>query len=634
MASKAASTSRPRGRPKGTKNATTSPPGHDSMDEPLQGEHKAKDRAYRANLGRSTLGPLLETCASSRSREKPVEVEEEEEEEEEEGEVEKGKGKQREAELRDTEEGSEDEEEEVEAYQADENSSVPGRRRETLPPSSAADVATKEACRPPIEPDAPAAHHPRRPTRLQRAPHGTARRHHPVDARHPAVATSTRRSEQSGNSVNQTPKQPPRKKKKADATPVTLEDADEAVNTARKPTHRRVSFSCQDVILRTPSTPGDTPYNRHFPPLSPNSDRRQLPPRRSPTDLDDGDAIVGATRSTHILGAGLAQLMQEQEGRSTEYAQIVQMPGRPASPKAQRVVSLDGDRALDPHRLYIPSHVKASLRGGLNKARHVQEAASGGGREPRREGARAVASGDEFISQADFINAGERLVEAIWEFFVPRNVPTSSLTKWRPLQSDPVQVGFCLQLWRYRTYNAEIITAFVETPNFDVSRWQRDLWDDIGERDRMCKWEGVEKKIMLMQREHSPSRRPPRNMSPAGDKRSFRSDGKTETKQKQKSKAKDSRCMYCGTCNKHDSRDCDAKKGKWCVQHTKNNMFCPPIESLRICWAFNGSGGCSTSTTCRRTGDNTGSWRRGSRGSMGTFQMGFAQALHTDWTDR
>src|ERR1700761_3922857 len=159
---------------------------------------------------------------------------------------------------------------------------------------------------------------------------------------------------------------------------------------------------------------------------------------------------------------------------------------------------------------------------------------------------------------------------------------------------------FALNFWRYKTYNTEILTAFVETPNFDVSRWQRDLWDEIGERDRARKWEGVEKKVlMLQQRERSPSRRPPRNTSPEGGQRAFRRDGKTENEQKPKPKAKDHRCMYCGASDKHEARDCDAKKGKWCVRHPKNNMFCPPIESLRICWAFNGSAGCTTNTTCK-----------------------------------
>ncbi|KAJ7079634.1 hypothetical protein B0H15DRAFT_804424 [Mycena belliarum] len=124
-----------------------------------------------------------------------------------------------------------------------------------------------------------------------------------------------------------TPKPPPKKRARNEGAPaVALDGAERAVDNAvphaRAGTRRRVSFS-QPGPSPTPTTPG-SPYNAHFPDLSPATNRRKLPPQRSPVEarMDDAwdsgpeDGLVTLTRAQleKLVASGPAGRMHHLTG--------------------------------------------------------------------------------------------------------------------------------------------------------------------------------------------------------------------------------------------------------------------------------------------------------------------------------
>ncbi|KAJ7223055.1 hypothetical protein GGX14DRAFT_557622 [Mycena pura] len=236
MASKATTTPKPhRGRPK-KKPVTPGP-----SDAPTRNK---TDKPYRVNLGRSTLGPSLVTRTVSKSKEKP-ESEEEEREESEEGVEQEEEEEERAEEVQeDVEEQGEDTEDKQEA---------------SSPPKPANNLHPLNHWQP---------HFDRRNARFLQGSQqrkGSPPRNNPQDIEETPVCqradlsasrARTQRQEPSGNSATQTPK-PVRKRKKAAASPLTLNDAEGVVNMARRPTGQRVSFSRLGATIGTPATPGD-----------------------------------------------------------------------------------------------------------------------------------------------------------------------------------------------------------------------------------------------------------------------------------------------------------------------------------------------------------------------------------------
>ncbi|KAJ7474032.1 hypothetical protein FB451DRAFT_1466515 [Mycena latifolia] len=219
--------------------------------------------------------------------------------------------------------------------------------------------------------------------------------------------------------------------------------------------------------------------------------------RAQPACPSPATRLRRVTRQASVPGTREAKRYRRADAL-IEYSTVVKMPGAPSSPKVQRVISLNPGKVIDPHRLGIPAHVKTSLRGGFKTKQF-----SVGGVEFLTDEVERRAGGDEFISQADFITAGERLVEAIRNHFAPRNLAQKFASQMElHFKNIRRRSDFDTNFRRYRTYNTEVTKAWIEDPTFDISEWQSAVYDDVLQRDRDRTLETYKRQ----QHEHSPFR--------------------------------------------------------------------------------------------------------------------------------
>ncbi|KAJ7454884.1 hypothetical protein FB451DRAFT_1184712 [Mycena latifolia] len=344
----------------------------------------------------------------------------------------------------------------------------------------------------------------------------------------PAAKAGTRRRAASadtpGNTPATTPRAPPKKKaKKAQAVVLTLDDADQEMESVvpppkgKKKNKRHVSFSEPEPEPVSPElgTPA-SPYDRHFPFLSPASNRHRRPPQRSPEDMEgwdydpDNDKITLTRKQlAQLIASGpmakMAEFSKSDNGGKTarrraaaakrvaaaielgmDYSAVLRMPGAP-SPKAKRIVSLKPGKIIDPHRLAIPEHVKESLRGGMKTYFPLSDltaanCTAGNQRGPRKrqlvvaglefttDGSERPGNNDDYITKSDWITAGDRLLDAIKEHFVPRALAEQFAQQMKVhLERIRKSTDFDTNFWRYQTYHTAIMKTFVDEPNFDVS---------------------------------------------------------------------------------------------------------------------------------------------------------------------
>ncbi|KAJ7658113.1 hypothetical protein B0H17DRAFT_1213272 [Mycena rosella] len=138
------------------------------------------------------------------------------------------------------------------------------------------------------------------------------------------------------------------KKSKAAQAPkaISVEEGDNALASAnpaaKKKKARRVSFSePSPMVVSTPSAPG-TPYNLHFPPLSPNTPCRRRP-LRSPDSIDDSIDFDPATGKVTLMREQLIKLVAS--GPSANMSKLTRSQVDPEA-HALREAQTNGQRAI------------------------------------------------------------------------------------------------------------------------------------------------------------------------------------------------------------------------------------------------------------------------------------------------
>ncbi|KAJ7099770.1 hypothetical protein C8R44DRAFT_747686 [Mycena epipterygia] len=444
-----------------------------------------------------------------------------------------------------------------------------------------------------------------------------------------------------------TPK--PLAKKPRKAAVAMVEEMDAVMRSAmpkgkgKKKQECRVSFTAPPSPITPATSSVGTPYDKHFPALSSSPHQRKTP-NRSPMDGIEFDEEAGKVTLSREAFAGLLASSSTQNMANLTSGGLVRRAQRgtasvpesggvtPELGRGEASVPVDGQHACSrpAHHGERAKH-QGKLRSGLNVFFPLSDLTaenclhSNRDREARRRCPLLDAGfpvekdlDKSSLSPADFIMAGERLVDAVGEFFEPCDKAkqfTNQLAKH--FKRSRTRADFHTYFHRYRTYNTELLKAFVQEP-FNMKKWQAEVYDDIVQRDRdnmihfdICRQHRTP--LPVRQRPVGHRTSPPdgkhwfRNDSPHGhtdSRRGFRNDspnGREQVdQQKQKSKPpklkapSSERCMYCAARNVHDARECPAPKGKWCIR-LKNDMFAPLINTLRICWAYNGAAGCPSS---------------------------------------
>ncbi|KAJ7071769.1 hypothetical protein B0H15DRAFT_807012 [Mycena belliarum] len=343
---------RTRSRPVGSAKAKTD--NKVSSDEPAP--RGPKDLAYKASKVRATTGPPPTTRAKSKGA---VEEEEEEEEEESEEEVDDGLGSDRLAGATEPGKGEEaparvlkpishwqpvfepeaEEEEDEEGWYDEPNGEGPSSAgADTSPPPQpqSSPLGPKGGKTPPAR---------RARAACNQQGHDAGEGQGTREAPRQVVRHAARQRATSADSPGSALKPPPKKKtKKAPPPTPSIDAADQIMEDLPSPPRRRkgarrVSFSEPEHEPGDQGTPASA-YDRHFPHLSPASDKRQRPPQRSPEDWDhdsDNDKIT-LTRAqlTQLIASSsvdkMAVLTKAGDGRSSEKKSLFPGLGNIKSP--------------------------------------------------------------------------------------------------------------------------------------------------------------------------------------------------------------------------------------------------------------------------------------------------------------
>ncbi|KAJ6611322.1 hypothetical protein B0H10DRAFT_1953186 [Mycena sp. CBHHK59/15] len=145
-----------------------------------------------------------------------------------------------------------------------------------------------------------------------------------------------------------------------------------------------------------------------------------------------------------------------------------------------------------------------------------------------------------------------------------------------PACPGPLTAGLML-------YSTEVIKAFIETVDFDMSDWRQEIYEFVSAKDR--------DELLSTTVAHSNNRLFPPN-SPKGKQGWFRPSSpnaipgpSNQNQWQQKGKGPKEKCMYCGD-GSYTGWECQSELGKWCVHRGRSNKLIPPIPQFHICWKF------------------------------------------------
>lgn len=287
-------------------------------------------------------------------------------------------------------------------------------------------------------------------------------------------------------------------------------------------------------------------------------------------------------------------------------------------PGALKRFDLTNRREIEAHRGATPPVIARIMEGGWTKVFPLTELTTAKmslqNREREEDKTRMVLENgglvakekpydyrvDWTLDSTDFIITTDNLVRAVADHFVPRDLATL-LAKQLETHASTVRKrdDFKTNANVYVRYFSEVMRALVEERNFDVSFWQEKIYMKVCEEIRSEK-----SKATIAKLEASMFWQP----APQNDNAKFRTrDGHNQNKgsgpPQTNTGADGGKCMYCA--GPHKAKECKSKKGKWCVRSGAGNKFRPPIDDLRICWAWNERGctGCIFVHACSLCGE-------------------------------